>query len=167
MGSPLAYFLTWRTYGTWLPGDERGWINNDNNLAGHPVGSHDSVLHDRAEAAMRSKSFLLNGEARQTVDLAIAGVCAHKKWTLIARSARSNHVHVVLSCNDSPEKAMNTLKAWATRRLRETDEVGPEQDVWARHGSTIWLWTAEQVERKRDYVMRPQDNSEQSQLKRR
>jgi hypothetical protein len=21
---PLAYFLTWSTYGTWLPGDERG-----------------------------------------------------------------------------------------------------------------------------------------------
>jgi hypothetical protein len=24
-GSPLAYFLIWTTYGTWLPGDERGW----------------------------------------------------------------------------------------------------------------------------------------------
>jgi hypothetical protein len=22
---PIAYFLTWTTYGTWLPGDERGW----------------------------------------------------------------------------------------------------------------------------------------------
>ena len=26
MQPPLAYFLTWTTYGTWLPGDERGWI---------------------------------------------------------------------------------------------------------------------------------------------
>ena len=23
---PLAYFLTWPTYGTWLPGDECGWV---------------------------------------------------------------------------------------------------------------------------------------------
>ncbi len=23
---PLAYFLTWPTYGTLLPGDERGWV---------------------------------------------------------------------------------------------------------------------------------------------
>ena len=23
---PLAYFLTWPIYGTWLPGDERGWV---------------------------------------------------------------------------------------------------------------------------------------------
>ena len=25
MPDPLAFFLTWTTYGTWLPGDERGW----------------------------------------------------------------------------------------------------------------------------------------------
>ncbi len=26
MPDPLAYYLTWPTYGTWLPGDERGWV---------------------------------------------------------------------------------------------------------------------------------------------
>src|SRR5688572_5449193 len=26
MAEPLAYFITWATYGTWLPGDERGWV---------------------------------------------------------------------------------------------------------------------------------------------
>ena len=26
MPEPLAFFLTWPTYGTWLPGDERGWV---------------------------------------------------------------------------------------------------------------------------------------------
>jgi hypothetical protein len=26
MDEPLAYFLTWTTYGSWLPGDERGWV---------------------------------------------------------------------------------------------------------------------------------------------
>ena len=26
MPEPLAYYLTWTTYGTWLPGDERGWV---------------------------------------------------------------------------------------------------------------------------------------------
>ena len=23
---PVAFFLTWPTYGTWLPGDHRGWV---------------------------------------------------------------------------------------------------------------------------------------------
>jgi len=26
MPEPLAYFFTWPTYWTWLPGDERGWV---------------------------------------------------------------------------------------------------------------------------------------------
>ncbi len=25
MNDPIAFFLTWSTYGTWLPGDKRGW----------------------------------------------------------------------------------------------------------------------------------------------
>jgi len=25
MDDPLAFFLTWTKYGSWLPGDERGW----------------------------------------------------------------------------------------------------------------------------------------------
>ena len=25
-GDPVGYFLTWVTYGTWLPGDSRGWV---------------------------------------------------------------------------------------------------------------------------------------------
>jgi hypothetical protein len=24
--APIAFFLTWSTYGTWLPGDDRGWV---------------------------------------------------------------------------------------------------------------------------------------------
>ncbi|MFO0815355.1 MAG: hypothetical protein U0796_19240 [Gemmatales bacterium] len=26
---PLAYFITWTTYGTWMPGDERGWHDGE------------------------------------------------------------------------------------------------------------------------------------------
>ena len=26
MGDPLQLFLTWTTYGSWLPGDGRGWV---------------------------------------------------------------------------------------------------------------------------------------------
>ncbi len=27
MDDPIAYFITWSTYGTWLPGDEAGGSN--------------------------------------------------------------------------------------------------------------------------------------------
>ncbi len=28
----IAYFSTWTTYGTWLPGDERGWFSRNGGL---------------------------------------------------------------------------------------------------------------------------------------
>jgi len=34
---PLAVFFTFRTYGTWLHGDERGSIDRNNNLYGVPA----------------------------------------------------------------------------------------------------------------------------------
>ena len=32
MDDPLAFFLTWTTYGTWLPGDERGWSRSQDSV---------------------------------------------------------------------------------------------------------------------------------------
>ena len=32
MDDPLALFLTWTTYGSWLPGDERGWVDKPGQL---------------------------------------------------------------------------------------------------------------------------------------
>lgn len=167
MGSPIAYFLTWRTYGSWLPGDERGWINNDETLVGRPVGTPDSVLHDRAAEVMRDRSYVLTPAGRAVVGAAISGVCEHKKWRLLGCSVRTNHVHVVVGCRETPEKALGAFKAWGTRRLREAGLAGAEQDVWGRHGSTIWLWTAEEVQSKVDYVTRLQDGAEPAVLKRR
>lgn len=34
MPDPLAFFLTWTTYGTWLPGDERGWVAKGKGFQG-------------------------------------------------------------------------------------------------------------------------------------
>ena len=41
-GEPLAYFLTWTTYGTWLPGDERGWVAKpgEMRITGPRIGQH-------------------------------------------------------------------------------------------------------------------------------
>ena len=34
--APIAYFISFRTYGTWLHGDERGSIDLHNNIYGNP-----------------------------------------------------------------------------------------------------------------------------------
>ena len=51
---------------------------------------------------------------------------------------------------------METFKAYATRRLRETGLLSGDIKPWARHGSTPCLWTEEAVEKAIDYVLNGQ-----------
>jgi hypothetical protein len=62
----------------------------------------------------------------------------------------------VLSSQGTPEEAMATLKAWSTRRLREAGHVAAAARVWARHGSTRYLWTEADVEGALRYVLEGQ-----------
>ena len=59
MPEPLAYFLTWSTYGTWLPGDERGWI-----LYAHGWQFPDAARMLEAEARMTEDACRLDREQR-------------------------------------------------------------------------------------------------------
>ena len=56
----IAYFTTWTTYRTWLPGDERGWF-----LPGS--GFHGPDLLRKSLAALRMR------ESAVLLDLAHAG----------------------------------------------------------------------------------------------
>jgi hypothetical protein len=51
---------------------------------------------------------------------------------------------------------MDSFKAYATRKLRAAGLFGLDVKPWARHGSTIYLWTEEQFQRAIDYVINGQ-----------
>jgi hypothetical protein len=52
--------------------------------------------------------------------------------------------------------ADDEFQAYATRKLREYGVVEPDQKVWARHGSTRYLWTEEHIAVAVDYVVNGQ-----------
>ena len=70
MPEPLAYFLTWSTYGTWLPGDERGWI-----LYAHGWQFPDAARMLKAKARMTENACRLDREQRDVVERQIAETC--------------------------------------------------------------------------------------------
>jgi len=51
---------------------------------------------------------------------------------------------------------MEGFKAYATRKLREARLISEDIKPWARHGSTPFLWTEEQVQRAIGYVIEGQ-----------
>jgi REP element-mobilizing transposase RayT len=152
-GEALAFFLTFRCFGTWLPGDVRGWTDRRNRLAESSVRSEHPGLHAQAQAAMVQEPFLLGHAHREIVEQAIRDVCSHRKWTLHAVNVRTNHVHLVIAAQSSPEHVMTSLKAWCTRRLREAGLVGEGVSPWSRHGSTRYLWRTEEVADACTYVL--------------
>jgi REP element-mobilizing transposase RayT len=112
----LAYFLTWCTYGTWLPGNERGWV-----LHRRGWQLPDPVRELEAKAKMAENACRLNARQREVVEQQISETCEHRGWALFAVNCRSNHLHVVLFSPQKPEFVRNQLKAWCTRRLKELE----------------------------------------------
>jgi len=52
---PLAYFITFRTYGTWLHGDERGSIDRYHNRYKGPKVEPNPVLAKQQEAKLKGE----------------------------------------------------------------------------------------------------------------
>lgn len=114
----------------------------------------------RTEAAegtrLRGPVQLLDEGERQIVAGTVAEVCAHRDWELLAYQARTNHVHAVVRAQVEPERVLRDLKAWCTRRLVEGGRRRQGEPVWAHHGSTVYLWDHDAVERACVYVLEGQ-----------
>ena len=149
---PLAYLLTFRTFGNWLPGDVRGSYDKKRNKYGSNWIAPNRPLHDKMADLTKTK-VLLSENQRRIVHEAILETCKHRGYLLQALNVRSNHLHAVVSKAVRPEKIVNDFKAYATRALRANHEVGSSENVWARGSSTRYLWKPKHVTGAIDYVL--------------
>lgn len=156
---PLAYFITWNCYGTWLPGDQRGWTKWHK---GEQVPA--PKLVDWVRRRLTESPVKLDSRQRQAVRDAIVEVCQRRGWTLHAANCRSNHCHVVVTAVDyDGETVRDQLKAWSTRRLRalEQDAGVPESRLrknwWASKGSVRHIDDIESLEAAIRYTIDAQD----------
>src|SRR6185369_4463955 len=95
---PLGYLITFRCYGTWLHGDERGSIDRFHNRYNSPYISPNEQWHSHIiNQITETGPVTLNAEQRENVESAIREVCDYRRWTLHAVNVRTNHVHVVTS----------------------------------------------------------------------
>jgi REP element-mobilizing transposase RayT len=157
--NPIAFFLTWSTYGTWLPGDARGWIEYRRGFQ-----LPDPILELECAARMTEDACRLAPHQRERVHKQVAETCEHKRWLLHAVNCRTNHVHIVLSSTAHPKIIREQLKAWCTRRLNEqqADSGIPEQERrskwWAERGSIRWIFREADLAAAIEYVLNQQDN---------
>ena len=138
---PLAYFITFSTYGTWLHGTDKGSGSVDrlHNVYGTPFIPPDAAREERAALKMTGPPYLLDEPGRIIVCDAIVELCEEKSWNLWALHVRTNHVHVVIWADRDPGRLMSDLKSRASRELNRSG-VDANEKRWTRHGSTRHLF---------------------------
>lgn len=150
---PAAYFITFRTYGTWLHGDVRGSIDRYHNVYRGPRVPENPVMEAQHRARLRSNPIVLDDKQRKVITEAIKEVCAHRGWTLLAINVRTNHVHVVVSPGTlRPDGALRDFKSYSTKALRSQGLWLFDHGPWVEGGSRRYLWRGSNVAAACDYV---------------
>lgn len=128
-----TYHIIWTTYGTWLPGDARGWIKSGT----WTIQAGDRVLEEENRARMAGDAVVLDLEHRDIVEQTIRDHCAIRNWNLHAMNVRTNHVHLVVTADRDPDTVMEQLKAWCSRKL--SDAKGATTRIAKNAGRKRWF----------------------------
>ena len=138
-----SWLLTSTTYGTWLPGDRRGYVSRVEN------GSGPRVLHNQfstpydqdtpgllasAHRLLKCPPIFLTAEQAIAVLAQFRETAAYRGWHLHAAAVMANHFHIVVTTPDDALSAdiLGDFKSYASRALNRR---------WAKPASGTW-WTA-------------------------
>jgi REP element-mobilizing transposase RayT len=154
--TPLGYLITFRAYGTWLHGDERGSVDRDHRRYGTPVLPPSPRRRQIERSLLKQPPVKLTLQQRAAIEFGIRETCAIRKWELWALNVRTNHVHCVVTASRKPETVLTALKANATRSMKEAGCWSSDLSPWAQHGSKRYLWTEEELTNAIAYVVEDQ-----------
>lgn len=152
---PIAYFLTWTMYGSWLPGDARGWTDGRGAMHGP-----DAAREREAARRLAEPPLSLDEGQRGIVHRTIGDHCLRRAWQLHAMDCRTHHVHVALTApRATPADCMAQLKAWTARRLAEAATHGVRTKWWTENGSRRLIFDETDLADVVVYIAECQDKS--------
>ena len=155
---PLAYFITFTCYGTWLHGEKATSVDRQHNIPETEFLSPNANRASSTKKRLIEAPYSLTQLQREVILNVIKEVCLFRAWVLLAAHVRTNHIHLIIHGVLSPEMMMSTIKAYATRRLKELKLDRNRLNWWTRHGSTKYLWKEPHVEAAIEYVVSEQGN---------
>jgi REP element-mobilizing transposase RayT len=160
---PIRLFITWTTYGTWLPGDDRGWRKwKSGQQHSQPL------LEEWCHKHMKAQPLVLTRPQRQAVEKVIREHSTIRGWELAAVSARLNHVHVAvtvvpivsgkaLAAGKYVKNVRDQLKANSTRVLRQLSDPITHEKSWTKGGDIQFIDSDEDWEQVILYITVAQD----------
>jgi REP element-mobilizing transposase RayT len=158
---PFALLITWTCYGTWLPGDRRGYVSNTllpqggslpkQNTPGTPITSDDSFTQQRARASQKAPSALLCADLALETAKALVEAARKRGWRIMRGAVMVNHVHVVvMDCPDDGPVVRRILKGCSQAALSEKTRAS--RRWWTGGGSDRYKHGWEAIEAAIEYV---------------
>jgi REP element-mobilizing transposase RayT len=145
-GIDRIWFLTWTTYGTWLPGDERGFVSpkfdgdapeRRNNEPGRPYDEGRPDLRRIAENKLAGEAVRLTHAQAEVIRHQFAETARYRGWQLLAGAIMTNHVHLVVGVPGDPDPSslLRDFKSYSSRALNLRDRVSVRPRWWTEQGS--------------------------------
>ena len=159
--SQPAWLLTWTTYGSWLPGDERGFVSRQrdddakhriHNLPGTHYSAAQQDLEESARERMQGHPVKLGeAEARTAFDAFVEAANAHQ-IVLLAVSVMADHVHVLCQGAQDGGELLRLLKGVSARRLGQRHTMQDAPRWWTKSGSRRHIKAREDLTAAIEYV---------------
>ena len=162
------WLITWTCYGTWLPGDARGFVSyvevdggrTIHNVPGTPFDADMPNMKAFAQSIMKGPPVRLDERDADSLIEQYQETSRIRGWELQAASVMFNHTHVVVGVpgDPDPKRILETLKSWATRAVKKRQPLPPNGTFWTVNGSKRKLKNDDAVRDGVVYVVRKQPN---------
>lgn len=137
------WLLTSTTYGTWLPGDERGFVGRvlehrpedkpqlrqEHDQPGTPYDLYIPKLKAVSTRLMKAKPVWLTADQAQVVLAQFQETATYRGWLLAAASVMANQVHLVVAADAKvlTDQLLRDFKSYASRAL---NRQWPRTERW-------------------------------------
>jgi len=140
------WLLPWTTYGTWLPGDARGFVGNFDrgdgtwhrvNTPGVPYAANMPGLKRMATSNLAGPSVFLSLEHAGPLLEQFLETSQARGWEIHAAAIMNSPVHVALGVPGDPEPdaLLRDLKSYGSRRLNRLFDRPQGGTWWTESGS--------------------------------
>ncbi len=157
------WFLTWTTYGSWLPGDQRGFVGTErvasqvrriNNQPNTQPSKPNARLAQFAARQLKAPVVLLQVDQAHDLLDQFQETVTHRQWLLIAVGVMRTHLHVVVGVTGDPDPdgILRDFKSYGSRKLNRSYRSPASETWWTESGSKRKLSNAASVEAAVNYV---------------
>ncbi|MGB2862984.1 MAG: transposase [Sedimentisphaerales bacterium] len=141
-----GYMVTWTTYGSWLPGDKRGYVRQGKIMSGDP-----NILK-ASQSLQKSTTVTLDSDQKAIIRRAILREAERIGHTIEALAVCTNHIHLV--ARPSEESIDSIVSRYKNVAMFSICKDRPVRRIWTRGFDKRFCFNEKILNQRIEYVKR-------------